>query len=86
MKQLFVVLIGSFLLVGCRSSYDVTLAGMGGGTKYTGVSKPKFDKATGKYTFKTVDGREYSVSAANVRLIQPHQEVEAPTFNVPQKK
>ena len=86
MKKFILLCAAATLLAGCRSSYDVTLAnGMGGGTKYTGVTKPRYNKATGKYTFKTADGREYSVYPTNVKLIEPHQEVYAPNFNAKKK-
>lgn len=75
-------LICAALFIGCKSSYDVTL---GNGRQFIGVSKPVLDKKTGKYQFKTPDGRVGTVHPDNIRLIEPHRE--AYEFRqTPQKK
>jgi hypothetical protein len=72
----------AFLLMGCKSSYDVTLSS---GRQFIGVSKPVMDKKTGKYRFETPDGRVGMVHPDNIRLIEPHSE--AYEFRAtPQKK
>ena len=81
MKKIFVLVSLAIVLSGCKSRYDVTLSN---GTRYTGVSKPKLDKKTGKYQFKTPDGRLGSFHPANVKLIEPHRD--AYEFNQTQKR
>ena len=71
MKKTFALLLVAVALVGCKSSYDITLSN---GTRFTGVSKPRIDKKTGQYRFKTPDGRIGTFSPANVRLIEPHRD------------
>lgn len=71
MKKTFALLLMSVALVGCRSGYDVTLSN---GTRFTGVSKPRFDKKTGEYRFKTPDGRVGTFSPASIKVIEPHRE------------
>ena len=70
MKKQFALILITVALVGCKSSYDVTLSN---GTRFTGVSKPRYDKKTDQYKFKTPDGREGSFYRGNVRLIEPHR-------------
>ena len=78
----FFVLLGSVLLLtGCKSTYDVTL---NNGTKFSGVSKPAFNKETGKYHFKTPDGREGAFYPEKIRLIEPQRE--AYEFGAPPRK
>ena len=74
------------LFAGCKSSYDVTVGGMGRSQKYTGVSKPVYDKKTGKYVFKDAMGHEFSVEADRVRIIEPHDETSASKFAAPVPK
>ncbi len=69
MKNVLVLLLGSLLLAGCAHRYDVTLVN---GMKLTHVSKPKFDKANGVYTFTDVRGTKQTVSASRVVEIGPH--------------
>jgi hypothetical protein len=71
MKKILALLLMTLALAGCKSSYDVTLSN---GTQFTGVSKPKLDKKTGKYHFKTPTGREGAFYAENIRLIEPHRD------------
>ena len=71
MKKIFVLLWMVVALVGCKSSYDVTLSN---GTRFTGVSKPHLDKKTGKYKFKMPNGREGTFYPENIRLIEPHRD------------
>ena len=71
MKKILVLLFLTATLAGCRSGYDVTLSN---GTRFTGVSKPRIDKKTGQYRFKTPDGRIGTFSPGNVRLIEPHRD------------
>lgn len=71
MKKLFPLFLGAFLLVGCRSPYDITLRN---GQKFSGVTKPALDKRTGKYHFKTMDGSGHAVHQDSIRLIEPHRD------------
>jgi len=71
MKKAFALLLMVVALTGCKSTYDVTLSN---GTRFTGVSKPRYDKKTDEYRFKMPDGREGNFSPAKIRLIEPHQE------------
>ncbi len=71
MKYLLALLVGALFLTGCKSTYDITLSN---GRQFTGVSKPVLSKKTGKYHFKTIDGREGAVYPDNVRVIEPHRE------------
>ncbi|MEO7299360.1 MAG: YgdI/YgdR family lipoprotein [Verrucomicrobiota bacterium] len=81
MKKLFLLVSLAIVMTGCKSRYDVTLSN---GTRYTGVSKPKLDKKSGKYQFKMPDGRLGSFYPANMKLIEPHRA--AYEFNQTQKK
>ena len=69
MKKVLFSLLGTVLLTGCMHNYDLTLVN---GTKITGVSKPKFNKETGAYTFTNVRGEQRSISASRVAAIAPH--------------
>jgi hypothetical protein len=82
MKNLFAVALIAFALIGCRTRYDITLFN---GNKITGVGKPVLDNSTGQYRFKTADGREGAVSAARVRVIEPHGDSSASKFASPTK-
>jgi uncharacterized lipoprotein YajG len=69
MKKVLFSLLGTALLTGCMHNYDLTLTN---GTKITGVSKPKFNKESGSYTYKNVRGEQRSISASRVAEIAPH--------------
>jgi hypothetical protein len=74
MKHTFTVLgVGFVLLVaGCRSAgWDITL---NNGTRITGVSRPKLDRARGIYVFKDAGGKADFVQEMRVRVIEPHVE------------
>ncbi len=74
------------LFAGCKSSYDVTVGAMGRSQKYAGVSKPVYDKKSGKYVFKNAMGQEFSVPAEQIRIIEPHGETSEPKFVSPTQK
>ncbi|MEO5804205.1 MAG: YgdI/YgdR family lipoprotein [Verrucomicrobiota bacterium] len=82
MKNLF-MLLTAFTLVGCKTSYDVTLSD---GKKITGVSKPVLDKTKDQYQFKMADGREVKIYAGRIRTIAPHGESSEPKFVSPTDK
>ena len=53
---------------GCARRYKVTLTN---GNVYTAAGKPKFDKATGAYTFKDTRGQSMSVPGFRVQEVAP---------------
>ena len=71
------------MLLGCKTSYDVTLSN---GSKNTGVSKPLLDRESGHYRFKMIDGREMRVLSSRVILIEPHGESSEVVFQKPKPK
>ena len=71
MKNVLLLLVGAVLLTGCFHNYDVTLVN---GMSITRVSKPKFDKKTGLYTFRDITGEKKSISAFRVVEIAPHSD------------
>ena len=82
-KIFFILLFFTVVLVGCKSSYDITLSN---GRKVTGVSKPVFDERLGLYRFKMADGKEARLSSSRVRLIEPHGESSETQFVSPTQK
>ena len=71
MKNVLLLLLGAVFLAGCMHNYDLTLTN---GMKITRVSKPKFNKETGVYTFRDIKGRTNSINAARVTEIAPHSD------------
>ena len=71
MKNVLLLLLASVLLTGCLHNYDVTLIN---GMKITNVTKPKFDKVNGLYTFKNIKGKTESINASRVVEIAPHSD------------
>jgi hypothetical protein len=71
MKNIVVLLFGAVFLTGCMHNYDMTLVN---GMRITRVSKPKFDKATGVYTYTNIKGQKESINAGRVVEIAPHSE------------
>jgi hypothetical protein len=69
-------------LMGCRSTYDITL---NNGNKITGVSKPELDRKSGDYKFTTGSGKVMYVKSIRVREISPH-EAEDSQFSAPPAK
>jgi hypothetical protein len=51
---------------GCARHYNIVLTN---GNVYTAVGKPKYDKATGAYTFKDSKGRVSTVPGFRVKEI-----------------
>ncbi|MEO6184588.1 MAG: hypothetical protein ABIP76_15845 [Verrucomicrobiota bacterium] len=74
------------VFIGCKSSYDVTVGTMGTNRKFSGVTKPIYNKATGKYVFKDAMGQEFSVPAGQIRMVEPHGESSDPKFVTPAPK
>jgi hypothetical protein len=69
MKKLIAIVCLTGLLVGCKSSYDVTL---NNGMQFTGVSKPKLNREKNVYVFRNASGRSFTIPEARVRTIEPH--------------
>jgi hypothetical protein len=70
MKNVFVLLLGVVLLTGyMMHHYDITLIN---GGSITHVSKPKFDKETGYYSYTNMRGEKRTISASRVVEIAPH--------------
>ncbi len=82
MKNKVALLLVTVALAGCRSSYDLTLSN---GNRITGVTRPVLDKKTEQYHFKLADGRELTIPASRVRVIEPHGESSDPQFKTPKK-
>ena len=74
------------LFIGCKSSYDVTVSSMGRSRVFSGVTKPVYNKATGRYVFKDSLGQEFAVPKIQVKEIAPHGESSEPKFIAPAPK
>jgi hypothetical protein len=75
MKQLLLLLVGATLLVGCRSSYVITLNNR---TQIRSASKPEL--RGGAYVYKDARGQEQFIQAGRVAEIAPESMMEKNKF------
>lgn len=76
MKALLLsALLGSLLLTGCATRYNITLTS---GNTITAYSKPRFEN--GSYVYKDAHGQNAYVSAGRVREIAPNN-MSSPRIN-----
>lgn len=83
MKKFVVLSLMVIGLLGCKTTYDITLSN---GKKIRGVTKPSLDKKTDQYKFTLQDGREVKVSSSRIRLIEPQGDSSEPKFVSPTQK
>jgi hypothetical protein len=79
-KNALLLLLATVFLAGCMHNYDLTLIN---GMKITRVSKPKYDKKNGVYTYTDITGAKKTISALRVVEIAPHSDKQSNAVTPP---